>query len=117
MPIHHIALCKGRSQARNSSRCILQLEGGKGKALQRDVVQALYVHASDASEGGATLRTRVYDDLGKLPWPQDVDGRALRNRFAATFPDGVPEAVRPGGTLLCADPAQLYIAGLQGGDV
>ena len=59
------------------------------------MVQALYVAASDASQGGATLRTRVYDDLGKLPWPADVDGRALRNRFGATFPDGVPEAVRP----------------------
>ena len=58
------------------------------------MVQPLYVHASDASKGGGTLRTRVYDDLGSLPWPQDVDGRALRNRFAATYPDGVPEAVR-----------------------
>ena len=78
------------------------------------MVQALYVTASDASEGGATLRTRVYDDLGTLPWPADVDGRALRNRFGAMFPDGVPEAVRPAGpclhaarTLGLAQPAAL----------
>ncbi|KAK9843522.1 hypothetical protein WJX81_007061 [Elliptochloris bilobata] len=59
-----------------------------------DAKKALYVRASDASEGGATLRTRVYDDLGPLPWPQDVDGRALRNRMSALHPDGVPEAER-----------------------
>lgn len=50
--------------------------------------------ASDAREGGATLRTRVYDDLGKVPWPEFADGRALRNRFAALHPAGVPEPVR-----------------------
>lgn len=78
------------------------------------MVQALYVHASDASEGGATVRTRVYDDLGKLPWPQDVDGRALRNAFAATFPDGVPEAVRPAAPCLRAVHAYLHIMPKQG---
>lgn len=50
--------------------------------------------ASDAREGGGTLRTRVYDDLGQVPWPADVDGRALRSRFAELHPDGVPEQVR-----------------------
>lgn len=102
LPAHHLLI-----KSPDYPHCSLQQEeargrevckgkgGGKGKALQLDVMQALFVHASDASEGGATLRTRVYDDLGKVPWPQDVDGRALRNRFAATFPDGVPEAVGP----------------------
>ena len=86
----------------NRCHCTLQQDNSNGKAFKSEVKQALYVHASDASEGGATLRTRVYDDLGKVPWPQDVDGRALRNRFAATFPNGVPEAVRPAAPRECA---------------
>ena len=57
-------------------------------------LQALYVGASDAREGGATVRTRIYDDLGAVPWPAYADGRALKNRFAELHVRGVPEQAR-----------------------
>ena len=36
--------------------------------------------------GTQTMRTRLWDDLGPLPWPAGVDGRALRNRFSQEHP-------------------------------
>ncbi len=36
--------------------------------------------------GTQTVRTRLWDDLGALPWPAGVDGRALQNKFSQEHP-------------------------------
>jgi nitronate monooxygenase len=38
-----------------------------------------------ASDGGDTLHDEIFDDACGLEWPRRVTGRALRNRFSATW--------------------------------
>jgi nitronate monooxygenase len=40
-----------------------------------------------ASDGGDTLYDEIFDDACGLVWPRRVTGRALRNRFTATWQD------------------------------
>ncbi|GAQ89055.1 nitronate monooxygenase [Klebsormidium nitens] len=47
--------------------------------------EAVAAAGSDASETPATVRTRLYDDLSSLPWPQEVNGRLLQNKFIADY--------------------------------
>ena len=39
-----------------------------------------------AASGVQTARSRLWDDLGPLPWPAGVDGRAISNRFLEQHP-------------------------------
>jgi len=38
-----------------------------------------------AASGDSTLRTRVFDQVRSLPWPEPYTGRALDNQFAKTW--------------------------------
>jgi nitronate monooxygenase len=66
-----------------------------------------------ASDGSDTLHDEIFDDACGLDWPRGVTGRALRNRFSATW-EGRREALRAEVaaqpmfgfvTALAADPA------------
>ena len=39
------------------------------------------------------VRTRLYDDLGQIPWPVGVDGGAIGNRFTAAYGYAAPSEV------------------------
>ncbi len=47
-----------------------------------------------AAKGLDTHRTRLYDDLGALPWPEGIDGRTLRNAFSEQ-PEALLQQVPP----------------------
>ena len=51
------------------------------EALGSDAAKARVV----ASSGDATVRTRVFDIVRGIPWPEGFTGRALRNAFTARW--------------------------------
>lgn len=46
-----------------------------------------------AATAADTHRTRLYDDLGTMPWPAGVDGRTIRNTFSTSHGSVAPAEV------------------------
>lgn len=65
-----------------------------------------------AGDGDATLRTRVFDIVRALPWPNGFTGRALRNAFTDRW-HGREEALRAAQP----DEQSRYAAAAQAGDL
>src|SRR6185295_5059690 len=78
------------------------------EALGSDGAKARIV----ASSGDATLRTRVFDIVRGLPWPDGFTGRAIRNAFTDRWHGREEE-------LLAAQPDEQrrYAAATQAGDL
>ncbi|KAA6423022.1 MAG: hypothetical protein FRX49_07010 [Trebouxia sp. A1-2] len=52
--------------------------------------QALIEAGYSSSCNPSTLRTTLYDELGTVPWPPDIDGRCLKNQFTAVYSSQTP---------------------------
>ena len=52
--------------------------------------QALVEAGYSASCNPSTLRTTLYNELGTVPWPLQMDGRCLTNQFTAVYRGQTP---------------------------
>ncbi len=52
--------------------------------------QALVEAGYSSSCNPSTLRTTLYDELGTVPWPPQIDGRCLTNQFTAVYSGQTP---------------------------
>jgi len=52
--------------------------------------QALVEAGYSSSCNPSTLRTTLYDELGTIPWPLQIDRRCLTNQFTAVYSGQTP---------------------------
>lgn len=62
--------------------------------------QALVEAGYSSSCNPSTLHTTLYDELGTVPWPPEIDGQCLTNQFTAVYSGQTPLQV--GLVLACS---------------
>ena len=61
-----------------------------------------------AAKAADTHRTRIYDDLGSIPWPTGIDGRTISNTFSSTHGSVAPAEVGQMPVRLCMNEVSAH---------